>query len=221
MKKNVYVSVSTDPVKEFHAVIEYAKKMQGVADFLHCDIMDGKFVEKTTYDAGLVYNINQNSLIALDVHLMCEEPLKIIDDYLHAGANIITVHFEAFKDKNQIVEAIKKIKEAGALAGLSIKRETSIKDLKIFLHDLDLVLVMSVEPGQSGQKFMPEALENIKELDRLRRENSFTYKIEVDGGINNINAREIVEAGADMLVSGSFVYKSTDKKSAINALRCW
>ena len=220
MKKNVYVSVSTDPVKEYQAVIEYAKKLQGEADFLHCDVMDGKFVENMTFDYGLVHNINQNSLIALDVHLMCDEPLSMIDDYLFAGANIITIHFEAFKDKNQIVEAIKKIKDGGALAGISLKPETPIKELKIFLHEIDLVLVMSVEPGASGQKFMPEAIVRIKELDRLRNENNYKYKIEVDGGINATNAQEIVDAGADILVSGSFVYKSNDKVQAIKMLKC-
>lgn len=219
MKKNVYISVSTDPIKEFHAVIEYAKKMQGKADFLHCDVMDGKFVEKITYDAGLVQNINQNSLIALDVHLMCDEPLKLIDDYLHAGSNIITVHYEAFENKGEIGQAIKKIKEGGALAGISFKPETSVKELRIYLHDVDVVLVMSVEPGESGQKFMPEAIDKIRELDRIRKENSFNYKIEVDGGINDLNAPEIIEAGADMLVSGSFVYNANDKKSAIEALK--
>ena len=119
MDKKVYISVSTDPVKEYHGVVEYAKKMQSIADFLHCDIMDGQFVERITYNSQLVNNINQNSLIALDVHLMCAEPLALIDDYLFAGANIITVHYEAFKDKSQIAEAIKKIRKGGALAGLS------------------------------------------------------------------------------------------------------
>lgn len=219
MKKEVYVSVSTDPVKEYQGVLEYAKKLQGHADFLHCDVMDGKFVERMTFDAGLVSNINQNSLIALDVHLMCDEPLSMVEDYLHAGANIITVHYEAFKNKNDIVQAIKTIKNAGALAGISFKPLTKIREFKVYLHDVDLVLVMSVEPGLSGQKFMPEALDNIKELDRIRRENNYNFKIEVDGGVNGTNASEIIEAGADMLVSGSYIYNSDNKIKAIARLK--
>ncbi len=219
MNKRVYISVSSDPVKEYHGVVDYAKELQDVADFLHCDIMDGKFVERITYNAQLVKNINENSLIALDVHLMCNEPLAMIDDYLSAGANIITVHYEAFKDKRQIVEAINKIKKGRALAGISFKPSTKLKDLKVFLYDVDVVLVMSVAPGESGQKFMPESLDNIRELNRIRNENSFKFKIEVDGGINKSNAKEIIEAGADMLVSGSYVFKEEDKKNAIKALR--
>lgn len=219
MKKQVYVSVSTDPIEEYQLICEYAKEMQANADFLHCDIMDGKFVPKKTYDAQLVHNINQNSLIMLDVHLMCDEPLKLIDDYLKAGANIITIHYEAFKNKNDLILALNKIKQGKALAGLSIKPETPVSEVKVYIHDFDLILVMSVEPGASGQKFMPESLEKIKELDRIRESNDYHYKIEVDGGVNANNAKEIVSAGADILVSGSFVYKSHNRKLAIEELK--
>lgn len=219
MKKNVYISVSTDPIVEYQTICEYAKEMQGKADFLHCDIMDGKFVPKTTYDAALVNNINHNSLIMLDVHLMCSEPLMSLDDYIKAGSNIITVHYEAFSNKNDLMLALEKIKGAKTLAGLSIKPDTTISEVKAYLHDFDVILVMSVEPGASGQKFMPEALEKIKELDRIRTENNYNYKIEVDGGVNNQNAKEIIDAGADMLVSGSFVYKAQNKKHVIEELR--
>lgn len=219
MKKDVFVSVSTDPISEYQLICEYAKDMQGVADFLHCDIMDGKFVPKTTYDYQLVSNINSNSLIMLDVHLMCEEPLGIIDSYLKAGANIITIHYEAFKDKNDIIKALEKIKKANALAGLSIKPNTPVSEIKVYAHDFDLILVMSVEPGESGQKFLPEALDKIRQLDILRTSNDYKYKIEVDGGVNLENASKIVEAGADILVSGSYVFKAQDRKAAIESLK--
>ena len=219
MKRNVYVSVSTDPIEEYQEILEYAKKMQGNADFLHCDVMDGKFVENTTYDAQLVYNINQNSLIALDVHLMVRERARQIEDYIKAGANIITVHYEAFEDKNKIVEVIKKLKANNVLAGLSIKPETPIKDIKMYIHELDVILVMSVEPGASGQKFMPESLDKIRQLDLLRRENNYNYKIEVDGGVNDTNAKALIESGVDILDSGSYVYKSPNQLKAIENLR--
>lgn len=219
MKKEVYVSVSTDPIEEYQLIFDYAKEMQGKADFLHCDIMDGKFVSNRTYDSQLVNNINQNSSIMLDVHLMCDEPLKLIDEYINAGANIITIHYEAFKNKNDLILALKKIKEANVLAGLSIKPNTNINEVKIYIHDFDVILVMSVEPGASGQKFMSEALDKIKQLDNLRTANDYKYKIEVDGGVNKDNVKEIVEAGADMVVSGSYVYKSNDRILAINSLK--
>ena len=219
MKKNIYISVSTDPIKEYQKIIDYAQEMQGYADFLHCDIMDGKFVENVTYDDQLVYNINQHSLIMLDVHLMCDEPLKSLDNYIKAGANIITVHYEAFKDKNDIILAVNKIKQSDVLAGLSIKPDTSVNEVKVYVHDFDVILVMSVEPGASGQKFMPEAIDKVRELNELRTNNNYKYKIEVDGGVNAENAKDLIEAGADMLVSGSYVYKTHDKLAAIETLR--
>lgn len=219
MKKHIDISVSTDPMKDYQAITEYARLMQGVADFLHCDVMDGKFVPAKTFDAQLVGNINQHSLIMLDVHLMCDEPLKMIEEYAAAGANILTVHYEAFKNKNDIIAAVRKIKSLNMLAGLSIKPETDIKEIKMYVHDFDIILVMSVEPGASGQKFMPEALEKIKLLDEIRTENDFKYKIEVDGGVNVENAAQIISAGADMLVSGSYVFKSADRAQAIASLR--
>ena len=219
MKKNIYISVSTDPIKEYQKITDYAQEMQGYADFLHCDIMDGKFVENVTYDDQLVYNINQHSLIMLDVHLMCDEPLKSLDNYIKAGANIITVHYEAFKDKNDIMLAVNKIKQSDVLAGLSIKPETSVNEVKVYVHDFDVILIMSVEPGASGQKFMPEAIDKVRELNELRTNNNYKFKIEVDGGVNAENAKDLIEAGADMLVSGSYVYKTHDKLAAIETLR--
>ena len=219
MKKEVYVSVSTDPIKEYQAVYEYAKEMQGVADFLHCDIMDGLFVPKKTYDYQLVGNINQNSGIMLDVHLMCREPLASLDGYINAGANIITVHYEAFENKNDLMLALKKLKENHILAGLSINPDTNLKEIKVYLHDFDIILIMGVVPGESGQKFMRETLDKIKTLNEIRNDNDFKYKIEVDGGVNLENATEIVEAGADILVSGSYVYYSSDHIKAVQDLK--
>lgn len=219
MKKNIYVSVSLDPVKEYSKRVEYAKSLQGVADLVHCDVMDGKFVERTTFDENLVNNLNQNCLSMLDVHLMCTEPLNLIEGYLNAGANIITVHYEAFEDKNDIIEAFEKIRKKNALVGLSLKPNTNIKDIKMFLHDVDVVLVMSVEPGLSGQSFISSSLDKIKELDLIRKQNNFNFKIEVDGGIDSATAKDCINAGADILVSGSYIYNSKNHKEAINSLK--
>ncbi len=219
MKKQVYISVSTDPIKEYQKVVEYAKSLQGIADFIHCDVKDGKFVSSKNFDAGLVNNINQNCLTMLDVHLMCSEPMKMIDDYLKAGANIITIHYEAFSDKNDIMIALNKIKQAKALAGIAIRPETEVKDIKMFLHDFDIVLVLGVEPGASGQKFIPSTLDKIVLLNSLREQNDFKYKIEVDGGVCLENVQELVNAGGDILVSGNYVFKATNRKQAIESLK--
>ncbi len=219
MKKNIYVSVSTDPIKEYQKITEYAKEMQGKADMLHCDVMDGHFVSNETYDYNLIKSLNDNGLIMLDVHLMIDQPEMIYLNYIKSGANILTVHYEAIANKEVLPIVIRNIQESGTLAGIAINPETSFKEIKMFLFDVDLVLVMSVEPGASGQKFMPETLQKIKELDKFRQDNNLTYKIEVDGGVNEQNAKSIIEAGADILVSGNYVYNSQDREKAIENLK--
>lgn len=219
MKKNIYISVSTDPINDYQKVVDYAKELQGQTDFLHCDIMDGKFVNKKTYDDVVVKSINSNCLTMLDVHLMVEEPELVYQKYIDAGANILTFHYEAVKDKSILPELIKDIKDRHTLVGLSIKPETQFKEFKMYLYDIDVVLVMSVEPGLSGQKFMPEVIDKIKELEKFRVDNNLDFKIEIDGGISEENAKIVVDAGVDMLVSGSYVYNSKDRLSAINTLK--
>lgn len=219
MKKNVYVSVSTDPIKEYSKITDYVALIQDKADLLHCDVMDGKFVESKTYDASLLENINHNSVIMLDVHLMIENPQNYYQSYINAGANILTLHYEAFKDKELLDQVIKDIKSQGVLAGLAIKPQTTFKEVKNFLYGIDVILVMSVEPGASGQKFMPSVLDKIKQIDKFRTDNNLNFKIEVDGGINESNAHLLVAAGVDMIVSGSYVFNSRDKAKAINDLK--
>ena len=218
MKKSAYVSVSTDPISAYQEIVEYAQSVQGITDFLHCDIMDGVFVPKTTYDFALLKNINANTLVPLDVHLMVKEPLVYIEKYVLAGANIITVHYEAFENKNDLVKAIKQIRKS-ALAGISLKPETHFKDIKPFCFDIDLVLVMSVEPGASGQRFLTSTYKKIKEIDEFRKENDLSFKIEVDGGVTKDNAKLLRDLGVDVLVSGSYVFKSQDREKTIKELR--
>lgn len=219
MKKNIYISVSTDPVKEYQKVFDYVSFIQNKADMLHCDIMDGKFVERTTYDSNLLASINSNSLIMLDVHLMIKQPEAYYQDYIDAGANILTIHYEAVKDKELLIKIIKDIQSKKVLAGLAICPGTELKDIKHFLYDVDIVLVMSVDPGQSGQKFEQSSITKIKQIDKFRADNNLQFKIEVDGGINDVNAKKLINAGADILVSGSFVYNSADRLAAIDKLK--
>ncbi|MBP3431616.1 MAG: ribulose-phosphate 3-epimerase [Clostridia bacterium] len=219
MKKNVDVSVSTDPISDYQNIIEYAKKMQGIADFLHCDIMSDNFVQKNTYDFNLVKNINRNSLIMLDVHLMVDEPSEDIIKYIQAGANIITLHYEAFESKENLVEALKFIQEHNVLAGISFKPSTPFKEIRSFVFGCDLVLVMAVEPGKSGQTLLEETFDKVKEVDEFKRNNNLRFKIEVDGGVNDKNSKRLIDCGADILVSGSFVYESKNRKEAVAALK--
>lgn len=216
---NTYVAVSTDPIKSYEEIVEYAKEMQDKADLLHCDVMDGKFVQSKTYDWAMVENLNQNTALMLDVHLMLDEPLQSIENYIKAGANIVTLHYEAFKKKEDLVKAINLVKSMKALVGLSIKPETSFKEIRLFCYNIDVLLVMSVEPGKSGQKFISDTFEKVKQIAKFRHDNNLNFKIEVDGGVNAENAKGLREAGVDILVSGSYVFGATDRKKAIESLK--
>lgn len=219
MKKQVDISVSTDPISDYQNIIEYAKQMQGVADFLHCDVMNKNFVPKDTYDYNLVKNINRNSAIMLDVHLMVNEPTEDIVKYIDAGANIITIHYEAFENKEDLVNVMNFIKKSYTLAGISIKPSTPFKEVRAYAFNADVVMVMGVEPGRSGQGLIPEMIDKVKEIAKFREENNLKFKIELDGGVNLENAQTLVDAGVDILVSGSYVYNSKERKKAVAALR--
>ena len=219
MRKSVDISVSTDPLSDFQNIIDYAKLLQGKADMLHCDVMDGKFVEKQTFDYSLIKSINASSLIMLDVHLMTAEPEATLEKYIKAGANILTVHYEAFSNKAQLIKAMQLIKSKNCLAGLSFKPETTVKEISNFLYYADIVLVMGVQPGASGQSMLPQTFDKVKSLANFRQANKLTFKIEVDGGVNEQNTKLLSEMGADILVSGSYVFKAEDKEKAIKKLK--
>ncbi len=219
MKKNIDVAVSTDPIGDYQNIIEYAKSMQGIADLLHCDIMNENFVGKNTFDFNLVRSINARTLIMLDVHLMQKEPSEDISKYIEAGANIVTVHYEAFDNKEDLVAAMNFIKANHALAGLSLKPSTPFKEVRSFAFNADLILIMGVEPGASGQEMIESMIDKVKEVDEFRRENNLNFKIEFDGGVNLQTAKKLVENGVDILVSGSFVYNSKNRADAVSKLK--
>lgn len=183
------------------------------ADWLHVDVMDGHFVPNITIGVPVVASIKKITDLPLDVHLMIENPEKYIEAFAKAGTDIITFHFEAVSD---VAAIIKQIKSLGIKAGMSIKPNTPAEVVFPYLKDLDLLLVMTVEPGFGGQKFMNDCAEKIPVIKEKAHENLI---IQVDGGINAETARICTSYGANSLVAGNYIYKSADIKAAINSLR--
>ena len=185
------------------------------ADWIHVDVMDGHFVPNITIGIPVVKSIKKVTTLPLDVHLMIENPEKYIEDFANAGADILTFHYEAVKKEN-IKSLITKIKNLGVKAGLSIKPKTQPEEILEFLPDLDLVLVMTVEPGFGGQKFMADCAEKIKIIKQHATQNLF---VQVDGGINAETGEICTKYGANSLVAGSYIYKAENIKEAISSLK--
>lgn len=183
------------------------------ADWIHVDVMDGHFVPNITIGAPVVKSINKVTDLPLDVHLMIENPEKYAEDFKKAGADIITFHYEAVKDVSKVIKLIKSL---GAKVGLSIKPKTPAEDIFEFLPMLDLVLVMTVEPGFGGQEFMHDCAQKIPEIRQNAPDNLI---IQVDGGINNVTGHICKALGANSLVAGNYIYKSDDIAKAIASLK--
>jgi len=186
------------------------------ADWIHVDVMDGHFVPNITIGPVVVSKIRKTSNIFFDVHLMIENPEKYIEPFAKAGSDLITIHAEACKNLKSI---IKKIKDLGCKTGVSINPETSVDLIKDIIKDVDLVLVMSVHPGFGGQKFIPAVLPKIKKVKQIIDETGKNIFLEVDGGINDKNAKTVIEHGANVLVAGNYIFKHNDYKKAIKSLR--
>ena len=185
-------------------------------DMLHLDIMDGHFVPNITIGPAVVDAIRRTTTLPLDVHLMIEEADKFLRDFIKAGADYITVHVEASVHLHRTIQWIK---ESGVKAGVSLNPATPIWSLDHILPDLDMVLLMSVNPGFGGQEFIPCVLDKIKALRNIIRERGFNTLIEVDGGVKSDNAKEIASAGADILVMGSAFFNSEDYSVLMKRLR--
>ncbi|MGN1104886.1 MAG: ribulose-phosphate 3-epimerase [Candidatus Coproplasma sp.] len=207
---------------DFSAMGQAIKDIQAAgADLVHCDVMDGSFVEPITFGGQMVKNIRKITTLPLDVHLMIEHPKTQIKFFAEAGADIITVHYEACNkiSPTYLEETLNLIKSYGVKCGAVINPDTDAEKIYPVLHLCDMVLVMSVFPGYGGQKFIPSSLENVKKLKEYALNNGLNYDIEIDGGVTVDNAEEIREAGVTVLVAGSAVFKAEDMSKAIDVIR--
>ncbi len=197
---------------------EIKKLSDAGADMIHVDVMDGHFVPNLTIGPPVIKDLKKYSSIPFDVHLMISPVHKYIEAYAEAGADIITIHPEATDD---IQKSISKIKGLNKKVGLSLNPKTKIDIIKKFLDQIDLILIMSVNPGFGGQKFMPEVLNKIQDLVIIKKNEKLNFSIEIDGGINFENSKLAIKAGADILVSGTTIFKSNngDIKKNIDLLR--
>ncbi len=210
----IKVSVSSLPYND--DIFKYLGKIVGSStDFLHLDIMDGSLTENKTFDYNTVKKINSKTTLFLDCHLMIDEPSEIVKNYVESGANIISVHYEAFKDKSKLIDTLIYLKSKNAIVGLAIYPNTKIETIELYKNYFDLLLIMSVEIGKYGQKFLDTTIDKIK----LAKELLPNKLIEVDGGVNLENIEELKKLGVDIVVVGGSFFKSEDKKEFITNLK--
>ncbi|MBE5741398.1 MAG: ribulose-phosphate 3-epimerase [Clostridiales bacterium] len=214
--RKVVISASSLPAgRNMSAQIEYLVRVGSYgADMYHLDVMDGVFTKYKSIDYKYFDQLREKSPLLFDAHLMIKNPYKIVDKYIKAGADIITVNYEAFDDKEDILKTLKKIKSKKKMAGIAIDLDTDVKVVEGYIKYVDLVLIMSVKLGKGGQEFNQSAIKKIKYVRSL----SPSILIEVDGGVNDKTAPLCIKAGADILVSGSYIYNN-DTYEAIQHLR--
>ena len=216
--KNIQISPSILSADFSQLGTEIKRLEEAGADMIHVDVMDGHFVPNLTIGPQVIKALKNHTSIPFDVHLMISPVHKYIEAYADAGADIITIHPEATED---LQSSILRIKDLNKKVGVSLNPETKTDVILNFLNQIDLVLIMSVNPGFGGQKFMPEVLIKIKELKKIQEKENLSFDIEIDGGINFDNSKTAIEAGANILVSGTTIFKSNngDIKKNIELLK--
>ena len=202
---------------------DFAKLGEDVADvcrcgidYLHIDVMDGRFVPNISFGADVMKSLKNYTTVPYDVHLMIEDPDRYIEKFVTDNTEFITVHYEACSDLRQTLDHIH---SCGVKAGVSIKPNTAPEVLDEHLDDIDLVLVMSVEPGFGGQKFMPDSLDKVRHYSSLKKEKGYGYVIEIDGGVGAGNADIVRDAGTELIVAGSAVFGAGDREASVNAIK--
>ena len=216
--KNIQISPSILSADFSQLGAEIKRLEEGGADMIHVDVMDGHFVPNLTIGPPVIKALRKHCSLKFDVHLMISPVHKYIKAYADAGADIITIHPEATQN---LGDSIKTIQDLEKKVGVSLNPESKIELISEYLEQIDLVLIMSVNPGFGGQKFMPEVLDKIKQLKKIQEEKKISFDIEIDGGINFENCKVAIEAGANILVSGTTIFKSNggDIKKNINLLK--
>ncbi len=180
---------------------------KGGAQYIHLDVMDGIFVPNISFGIPVIKSIRKSSNLIFDVHLMIVEPERYVEAFRKAGADIINFHIEATKDA---ASTLSKIKSLGAKTGITIKPNTPVSEIVPYLENVDMVLIMTVEPGFGGQKFMADKMEKVTELVKIREQKNLSFDIEIDGGVNKNNVREILDTGVNVVVAGSAVFGTED-----------
>ena len=217
----VEISTSILSVRDEDSIKTFYNLETAKTDYFHIDVMDGKFVENNTSKQMLKFaeNIKQISNLPLDVHLMVQDVDRFLEDYIPLQPSFITIHYEAFSNKEDLLKIISKIKQNGIKCGLSIKPNTPIKEIYEYLPFIHMVLIMTVEPGKGGQTLITDMIEKISKLKRYINENDLEVDIEVDGGINLRTAPEVKKAGANILVAGTAILMAKDYKVIVDELR--
>lgn len=202
---------------DFGCLSEEIKRIElSDADWLHFDVMDGVFVDNISFGEPVLSSIRKLVSIPIDVHLMISDPIRYVENYAKLGADIITFHYEAAADVSAVIA---KIHELGCRAGLAVKPATPVERVEPYINDLDMILVMTVEPGFGGQSFIPKTLDKISLVRSFANSSGRDVRIQVDGGINGETAKLVKEAGADVLVSGSYLLKSQNMSETVKMLK--
>lgn len=217
----VEVSVSVLDVKEEDAVSKFYNVETAKIDYFHIDVMDGKFVEKDNLEQMMDYALKLRtvSMTPLDVHLMVQNPKEVIENFIVQSPDRITFHLEACSDSDEVLDLIKCLIENGVKASIAVSPDTDIERVYEFLPYVHMVLVMTVVPGKGGQVLIPECLEKVRKLKKFNDDNDLDIDIEVDGGINDVTAKEAIEAGANVLVAGKYIWSASDYREAVSSLR--